>query len=263
MLGSGTNCNECSCYCQNMSKWSATNWIAILHSILSQHSTLPHVDCTPIEHSNLPQSFGVFHSRSGTPQCTGSTADVCTHLSVFSLCNGDNSSRLFQLFLRHSLNATYVRCCSSEFTISSYDDCVTSHQYQLGIRIVAFQLTGRLAMKEGGFSLSLQWQKHIDIVVYWYLSYRQLILNVMPVFRNLEHSNINAVIVRERAQRETADRRRRGREGDGPGGNGAKSALMHSPESGELRSEKPRPGSRNDEPPLPTKLKGHYDSWTV
>ena len=33
----------------------------------------------------------------------------------------------------------------------------------------------------------------------------------------------------------------------------------------ERRTEvrKPRPGSRNDEPPLPTKLKGHYDSWTV
>ena len=54
-------------------------------------------------------------------------------------------------------------------------------------------------MKEGGFSFSLQWKKHIDIEVDWYFSYRQLILNVMPVVRNLQDSNINAVIVGERA----------------------------------------------------------------
>ena len=88
---------------------------------------------------------------------------------------------------------------------------------------------------------------------------------MLVVVRNLEHNNINAVIDGERAQRETADRR--GREGDGPGGNGAKSALMHSPESGEPRSENRdlRVGtcSKGDEPSLPTKLKGHYDSWTV
>ena len=106
-----------------------------------------------------------------------------------------------------------------------------------------------------------------DIEVDWYFSYRQLIVNVMPVVRNLEHSNINAVIVGERTLRERQQRHRRGREGDGPGGNGAKSALMHSPESGEPRSENRDLGvatcTKGDEPPLPTKLKGHYDSWTV
>ena len=74
--------------------------------------------------------------------------------------------------------------------------------------------------------------------------------------KNTTHSPTNPVIVGEHRD-SLFDRR--GREGDGPGGKGAKPALMHSPGSRDLRPET----EGGDEPSPPTKLKGHYDSWTV